>query len=55
MDLARAFAKELAAELDLPVYLYDRAALTPERARARSWRAQTYFNGFMPPPAQCPG
>lgn len=29
--LARAFAAELANELDLPVYLYDRAALLPER------------------------
>jgi glutamate formiminotransferase len=29
--LARAFGAELAEALDLPVYLYDRAALTPER------------------------
>ena len=32
VELARAFAKELAETLDLPVYLYDRAALVPERA-----------------------
>jgi glutamate formiminotransferase len=32
VDLARAFATDLATELDLPVYLYDRAALVPERA-----------------------
>ena len=31
VDLARAFGKELADTLDLPVYLYDRAALSPER------------------------
>ena len=30
--LARAFGRELAETLDVPVYLYDRAALTPERA-----------------------
>ena len=30
--LARGFAKELAERLDLPVYLYDRAALSPERS-----------------------
>jgi glutamate formiminotransferase len=32
VELARSFAAELAAALDLPVYLYDRAALVPERA-----------------------
>jgi glutamate formiminotransferase len=32
VDLARSFAADLAAALDLPVYLYDRAALLPERA-----------------------
>ncbi|HEY7478361.1 MAG TPA: glutamate formimidoyltransferase [Actinomycetota bacterium] len=31
VDLARAFGRELAETLDLPVYLYDRAALHPER------------------------
>ena len=32
VDVARSFGRELAAQLDLPVYLYDRAALVPERA-----------------------
>src|SRR5439155_941276 len=32
VELARSFAKELATSLGLPVYLYDRAALVPERA-----------------------
>jgi glutamate formiminotransferase len=32
VELARGFGKELAATLDLPVYLYDRAALSPDRA-----------------------
>src|SRR5256885_8896632 len=32
VELARSFAKELATSLDLPVYLYDRPALVPERA-----------------------
>ncbi len=32
IDLARRFGQELAERLDLPVYLYDRAALSPERA-----------------------
>jgi glutamate formiminotransferase len=32
VELARGFAKQLADELDLPVYLYDRAALSQERA-----------------------
>jgi glutamate formiminotransferase len=32
VDLARRFGEELAGSLDLPVYLYDHAALSPERA-----------------------
>ncbi len=32
VDLARAFGRELAETLEIPVYLYDRAALMPERA-----------------------
>jgi glutamate formiminotransferase/formiminotetrahydrofolate cyclodeaminase len=32
VELAHAFAKELADELRIPVYLYDRAATTPERS-----------------------
>lgn len=32
IEIARGFAKDLAESLDLPVYLYDRAALAPERA-----------------------
>jgi len=32
VDLARRFGEELAGSLGLPVYLYDRAALSPERA-----------------------
>jgi glutamate formiminotransferase len=32
VELARAFGRELAETLGIPVYLYDRAALTPERA-----------------------
>ena len=32
VELARSFAKELATSLDLPVYLYDQAALDPDRA-----------------------
>jgi glutamate formiminotransferase len=31
VELARGFGEELAGELDLPVYLYDRAALSPDR------------------------
>lgn len=31
VDLARRFGRDLAETLDLPVYLYDRAALLPER------------------------
>jgi glutamate formiminotransferase len=41
-EIARAFAKELADELDLPVYLYDRAALTPERASLADVRRGEY-------------
>jgi len=40
--LARAFAKELADELDLPVYLYDRSALTPERTSLAEVRRGEY-------------
>jgi glutamate formiminotransferase len=32
VELARGFGEELAGALDLPVYLYDRAALSPDRA-----------------------
>jgi glutamate formiminotransferase len=32
VELARGFAKELAERLEIPVYLYDRAALHPERS-----------------------
>jgi glutamate formiminotransferase len=32
IELARGFGRDLAEHLDLPVYLYDRAALVPERA-----------------------
>ncbi len=32
VEIARAFGKELAETLGVPVYLYDRAALSPERA-----------------------
>ena len=32
VELARGFAKELAERLEIPVYLYDRAALSPERS-----------------------
>jgi glutamate formiminotransferase len=39
VDLARAFAREIAETLDLPVYLYDRAALVPERASLADVRA----------------
>jgi glutamate formiminotransferase len=42
VELARAFGKELADALDLPVYLYDRAALTPERASLADVRAGEY-------------
>jgi glutamate formiminotransferase len=42
VDLARGFAKELAEELDIPVYLYDRAALSPERASLAEVRRGEY-------------
>ena len=42
VELARAFARELAADLDLPVYLYDRAALLPERASLAEVRKGEY-------------
>lgn len=42
VELARAFAEELAASLDLPVYLYDRAALVPERASLADVRRGEY-------------
>lgn len=40
--LARGFAEELAGTLNLPVYLYDRAALTPERASLADVRRGEY-------------
>jgi glutamate formiminotransferase / formiminotetrahydrofolate cyclodeaminase len=40
--LAREFAEELAGTLNLPVYLYDRAALTPERASLADVRKGEY-------------
>lgn len=42
IELARGFGKELAATLDLPVYLYDRAALVPERASLAEVRRGEY-------------
>ena len=42
VELTRAFAKELAHELDLPVYLYDRAAISPERASLADVRRGEY-------------
>jgi glutamate formiminotransferase len=42
VELARSFGAELAAALDLPVYLYDRAALVPERASLADVRAGEY-------------
>jgi glutamate formiminotransferase / 5-formyltetrahydrofolate cyclo-ligase len=42
VDLARGFAEELGATLDIPVYLYDRAALTPERASLADVRRGEY-------------
>lgn len=42
VELARGFAKELADALDLPVYLYDRAALAPERASLAEVRRGEY-------------
>jgi glutamate formiminotransferase len=40
--LARAVGRELAETLDLPVYLYDRAALVPERASLAVVRTGEY-------------
>jgi glutamate formiminotransferase len=42
VELARGFAKELAEELAIPVYLYDRAALSPERASLADVRRGEY-------------
>lgn len=42
VDLARAFGKELAERLDLPVYLYDRAALQPDRTNLAEVRRGEY-------------
>jgi glutamate formiminotransferase/formiminotetrahydrofolate cyclodeaminase len=42
VDLARGFAKGLADALDLPVYLYDRAALDPERESLAEVRRGEY-------------
>jgi glutamate formiminotransferase / 5-formyltetrahydrofolate cyclo-ligase len=42
VQVARDFGRELAATLDLPVYLYDRAALKPERASLADVRAGEY-------------
>jgi glutamate formiminotransferase len=42
VELARAFGRELAETLGLPVYLYDRAALTPARASLAEVRRGEY-------------
>jgi glutamate formiminotransferase len=42
VELARSFARELAEALDLPVYLYDQAALFPERASLAEVRRGQY-------------
>jgi glutamate formiminotransferase len=42
VELARSFAKELAETLDVPVYLYDRAALSPERSSLAEVRRGEY-------------
>ena len=42
VELARGFAKELADALDLPVYLYDRAALDPGRTSLAEVRRGEY-------------
>jgi len=42
VELARGFGRDLAETLDLPVYLYDRAALVPERASLADVRAGEY-------------
>ena len=42
VELARAFAEELAGQLELPVYLYDRAALAPDRTSLADVRRGEY-------------
>jgi glutamate formiminotransferase len=42
VELARGFGKELAETLDIPVYLYDRAAVSPERASLADVRRGEY-------------
>ncbi|HEY3263948.1 MAG TPA: glutamate formimidoyltransferase [Actinomycetota bacterium] len=42
VELARGFGKELAETLDIPVYLYDRAAVSPERASLAEVRRGEY-------------
>jgi glutamate formiminotransferase len=42
VELARGFGRELAERLDLPVYLYDRAALLPQRASLADVRRGEY-------------
>ena len=42
VELSRDFARELASKLDIPVYLYDRAALVPERASLAEVRRGEY-------------
>ena len=42
VELARSFGQELAGRLDLPVYLYDRAAQVPERASLADVRRGEY-------------
>jgi glutamate formiminotransferase / 5-formyltetrahydrofolate cyclo-ligase len=42
VEVARGFGRDLAETLDLPVYLYDRAALVPERASLADVRAGEY-------------
>jgi glutamate formiminotransferase len=42
VDLARTFGKELAETLDLPVYLYDRAAVSPDRQSLAEVRRGEY-------------
>jgi glutamate formiminotransferase/formiminotetrahydrofolate cyclodeaminase len=42
VDLARSFGRELAETLGVPVYLYDRAALLPERASLADVRKGEY-------------
>ena len=42
VEVARGFGRRLAERLDLPVYLYDRAALTPERISLADVRRGQY-------------